>query len=172
MTIALFRQLAIQPALHLLPKQMSTPSAEAMLVTIGLQESRLAYRRQIGGPARSLFQFEVTGVAGVLTHQASSPLIHDVLSALSYPPNLWTPEECHKAIEHNDVLAAAFARCLLWTLPSALPKEDESHGAWLQYIKAWRPGRPHRATWDAFYEEGWQCAANRTGPPLRVGYYT
>lgn len=154
-----FVQNALFPALRILPEKMDTHAARAMVVAICLQESRLEHRRQIGGPARGYAQFELGGgVRGVLTHPASKPYIQDVLSALDYDPQA-SPAECFVAIEHNDILAAAFARLLLWTLPGALPARGDAEGGWGQYIAAWRPGKPHRDTWDAFYEEGWRLAA-------------
>lgn len=51
MTLTEIRGQAIAPALALLPARMSSPSAEVMLLAIGLQESNLTHRRQIGGPA-------------------------------------------------------------------------------------------------------------------------
>lgn len=45
---------AIVPALELLPPKMSSKRAVVMMLAIGLQESRLIYRRQIKGPAKDL----------------------------------------------------------------------------------------------------------------------
>lgn len=150
---------AIEPALAILPWKMSGHPAWAMLLAIALQESRIEHRRQIGGPARGFWQFERSGgVAGVLSHQATAGPIRSALDALSYPAWHWTPELCYKAIEHNDVLAAAFARCLLWTFPQPLPGPQDHDEGWRQYAWAWRPGKPHRQTWDGFYRQAW--AAN------------
>ena len=147
-------QVVIYPGLALLPKQMNSPAAIAMLLTIGLQESRFIYRRQVGGPARGFYQFEKKGgVAGVLLHhRGASPLIRDVLDRLQYDLDLDTS---YAAIEHNDALATAFARLLLWTLPDTLPQKDEYERSWEQYIEAWRPGKPHRQTWNEFYRQAW-----------------
>jgi len=68
----------IEPGLKLLPQKMDTPDARAMLVAIGLQESGFAYRKQVGGPARSFWQFEMGGVTGVLTHDKTSAYISEV----------------------------------------------------------------------------------------------
>lgn len=152
-TIDYIKDIAIPAALKLLPANMDSPEARAMLIAIGLQESRFVHRRQIGGPARGFWQFEQGGgVRGVLNHPASRPAICSVLLLLDYD---MTPEASYEAIEHNDVLAVCFARLLLWTLPEALPRRDDPEEAWAQYIEAWRPGRPHRATWDAFYQQAW-----------------
>ena len=76
-------QVAIYPGLALLPKQMSSPAAIAMLLTIGLQESKFIYRRQVGGPARGFYQFEqMGGVAGVLHHYQTGMIIKGVLYRL------------------------------------------------------------------------------------------
>jgi len=147
---------ALSPALHLLPGKMDSRQARAMCVAIALQESRIKHRRQIGGPARGYWQFELGGgVRGVLTHPASRPHIQSVLAALDYSHDS-DAQECYEAIEHNDILAAAFARLLLWTLPDSLPNLDSPGKGWTQYLSAWRPGKPHRDTWDAFFKEAWE----------------
>lgn len=141
-----------QAAVQLLPPKLDSLEAKAQLMTIALQESRLDERRQIGGPARSFWQFELGGIKGVLAHRASQPLIFSVLDRLDYDH---TPMTSYAAIEHNDVLAFAYARLLLYTLPQPLPRRDMPSEGWSQYIDAWRPGKPHRSTWDAFYSRAW-----------------
>lgn len=136
----------------LLPPKLDTVEAKAMMFAIPMQESRWDERRQIGGPARGFAQFEIGGIRGVLNHKASKPLIRAVLDRLDYD---YDPLTSFTAIEHNDVLALAYMRCLLWTLPDPLPARGESDEAWRQYIEAWRPGRPRRSTWDAFYKQAW-----------------
>ena len=60
-----------------------------MLLAIGLQESRLTHRRQIGGPARGLWQFERGGgVAGVLRHAASRDHALSVCDARRVAPGV------------------------------------------------------------------------------------
>lgn len=145
-------------AAALLPPRLDSQQAWAMLFAISMQESRLDERRQIGGPARSFWQFELGGIRGVLTHRASQPLIRSVLDRLDYN---YDPQTSYVAIEHNDVLAFAYARCLLWTLPGALPERQETEKAWAQYIDAWRPGKPHRSTWDALYKKAWDASDSR-----------
>jgi len=137
----------------LLPPQMDGREGRNMVYAIGRQESRLVHRRQIGGPARGLFQFERGGgTRGVLNHSGTATPIRHVLTALNYTDDL---DECFAALEHNDILAIAFARLLLWTVPGPLPKQGEHQRAWEYYVEGWRPGKPHRQTWDAFYDEAW-----------------
>jgi len=142
-------RLSIEPALTLLPDHMDSAEARIMVVTIALQESRIVHRRQVRGPAKGFWRFEEgDGVRGVLHHHASREHAERVCSTLRYRPK---EPIIHTAIEHNDVLAAAFARLLLWTLPAALPRTAEE--GWEQYLDAWRPGKPHRDTWDPFYDQ-------------------
>lgn len=136
----------------LLPEKLDTPEAKAMMFAIAMQEGRWDARRQIGGPARGFHQFEFGGIKGVLNHPASKPLIRSVLDRLDYD---YAPDTSYAAIEHNDVLDLAYARCLLWTLPNPLPKRGEVDEGWTQYIEAWRPGKPHPQTWDAFFKQAW-----------------
>ncbi len=154
MTPATFLRIAIQPAMSLLPAAMNTPNARAMQLAICLQESRLAHRRQIRGPARGFAQFELAGgVVGVLTHHATRPLIEPILRELCYEP---AASACYDAIEHNDVLAMVFARLLLWTDPSPLPGHTDADAGWAIYLRTWRPGRPHPETWPEAYNLAWQ----------------
>jgi len=146
-------QIVVAPGLALLPERLTSHAAVAMLLAIGLQESRFIHRRQIGGPARGFYQFERSGgVTGVLRHSQTRDLVASVLDRLHYDHEVTTSYE---AIEHNDALATVFARLLLWTVPRALPGPDDFSNAWDLYIDAWRPGKPHRATWDEFYRRAW-----------------
>lgn len=154
--ISYIHDFIVPAAYALLPEDMRTPAATAMLLSIGLQESRFVHRRQVRGPARSFFQFERAGVRGVLTHPASQPHAHWALLSLSYPTSAWTAGACHAAIEHNDILATVFARLLLWTLPDPLPLRADADGAWQQYLDAWRPGKPRADAWPANYAAAWE----------------
>jgi hypothetical protein len=140
----------------LLPSALDSQEGKAMLIAIAMQESRWDERRQIGGPARGFWQFELGGIRGVLNHKSSQPIIRNVLDRLDYN---YAPDTSYAAIEHNDVLAFAYARCLLWTLPAPLPRRTESEEGWEQYISAWRPGKPHRATWDGYFRQAWEIVA-------------
>ncbi len=151
MTLSEIRERAIAPALAMLPARMSSREAEIMLLAIGLQESRFEHRRQIGGPARGFWQFEQGGgVRGVLRHRSSREHALAVCRARNV---IATESAVYAALEHDDVLAAAFARLLLWTDPKPLPALGDEQGAWDLYLRVWRPGKPHRHTWGALYEQ-------------------
>lgn len=147
---------AIDTALTLLPRAMTSDEARVMLYGIGQQESRFEHRRQIVngkpiGPAKGFWQFERGGgCRGVVEHPASRYWMHRVCMDRGVQFNataLWN------AIEHDDVLAAAAARLLLFTDPQRLPAVADTRGAWNLYIRTWRPGKPHRQTWDAFHQQ-------------------
>ena len=143
----------IPVALCWLPARMSTPEAIAMLLAIGLQESKFEYRKQVGGPAKGFWQFEMGGgVRGVLTHGTTGPLVLPVLKLLGYSQD---SRACYDAIQHNDVLAAVFARLLLWATPGRLPTMKETEKAWLYYLDGWRPGKPHPQTWEKNFNLAW-----------------
>lgn len=143
----------IKPGLSLLPKEMDTPNARAMLISIGLQESRFKYRFQQGGPARGFFQFERGGgVKGVMSHPKSGPIAKQACDTLRVPFN---DAAVFDAIPFCDSLACTFARLLLWTLPGPLAGQGEFDKSWGQYVSAWRPGKPHRGTWNDFYAHAW-----------------
>jgi hypothetical protein len=145
----------IPAAYALLPPQMESDHATAMLLAIGLQESQFLQRSQLKGPARGFWQFELGGIAGVLRHERTRAPMHEVLTTLRYGALSDRVASCYKIIEHSDTLACVFARLLLWTLPFALPEEDQPERGWLQYVQAWRPGIPRRETWDVYYRDAW-----------------
>ena len=146
--IAEFYRGALLPALALLPQRMRSLNAERMVIAICLQESRLIHRRQLGGgPARGLAQFERDGgVAGVLRHTTTRELAEDVCAARRVAP---MASAVYDQLEHDDVLAAAFARLLLWTDPYPLPTTEPN--GWSLYMRTWRPGKPHIRTWPGFW---------------------
>jgi len=139
------------PIDSILPAHMCTPAALVMLQAIGMQESRMEHRRQLGdGPARGLWQFEMAGVRGVMTHRATERWARAVCALRDVPAE---PGFVWSRLEHDDVLAACFARLLLWTDPKPLPRIGDQHAAWQLYLRTWRPGRPHPETWAALYAQ-------------------
>lgn len=149
------RRYIIPAAYELLPPVMASDQATALLLAIGWQESRFAYRRQVNGPARGFWQFEVGGgVTGVLRHEQTRLLARKALVALAYPHEP-TPHGVHMVIENNDIVAAVFARLLLWTVPGNLPEKFERDSGWAQYISGWRPGKPHVDVWPESWSMGW-----------------
>lgn len=152
--------LAITPAFSLLPQKMDTINARALLVAIALQESGLRHRTQQDGDddpydlAVGWWQFERIGVTGVQDHYATGEYAEGVSHVLGYPRR-----HTHYVVAHNDVLAAAYARLLLWRLPDALPERAETRLAWEQYLAAWRPGRPHYSTWEEHYATAWRAVS-------------
>lgn len=148
-------------AAALLPQPMDQPQAWRLLTAIGLQESRFAHRAQVRGPARGFWQFERDGgVRGVLEHPSTRRAAEDACEALAYPAS---PEGVYAALEDNDVLAACFARLLLWTDPRMLPQDVTSGPeGWSVYLRTWRPGKPHVETWGAYYAAAWGADLTRT----------
>jgi len=146
----------ITPALRLLPAVMNTPPARAQLLAIGLQESRFIHRHQINGPAHGFWQFEPNGIRAVLNHVTVGHAAMYLCDALGAGLEAETVK-VFEAVEYNDMLAAGLARLLLRASPKPLAPRDEPEKAWQLYIDAWRPGKPHRQTWDAFYDLAWEA---------------
>ena len=150
---------AVEVALRELPSAMDTPAARMMLFAIAQQESGMTHRRQMPtGPARGLWQFEAGGgVRGVLTHKSSRFWARSALQARSISADTKT---AWAALETDDVLAAIFARLLLFTDPRPLPAVHPSTGgaAWDYYIRNWRPGKPHRDRWNSSFALGLELA--------------
>lgn len=146
---------ALNPAMALLPPAWDTPAARRFVLCAVLQESRGVYRFQLPrkpggtkGPARGLAQFEENGgVKGVLEHPASAGWARTVCAARKVTP---TKNAVWARLETDDVLAMAFARLLLRTDPKAVPTTAQA--GWEAYAdRLWRPGSPHRDTWDGFW---------------------
>lgn len=146
----------LEPAMKLLPARTDSLAARVLLLAIGQQESRFEFRRQLGnGPARGLWQFECGtrasrgGVWGVYLHEQSRGYLEALCQARRVafePAAIWS------ALERDDILAAGVARLLLWTDPKPLPATDDAAAAWDLYaLRTWRPGKPHRLTWDAYH---------------------
>lgn len=156
----------IDPALAELEMQgiPATPEARRFLLAIAMQESALLHRRQVvqggdeNGPASSFWQFEQGGgCKGVLNHRSTAKRMTTVCedyNVFATPEGLWT------AMRFNDVVGAAVARLLIYTLPSGLPKTAEE--GWKQYLAAWRPGKPHLKSWAS----NWDAASLSVGLPL------
>lgn len=146
---------AINPALGWLSLRglRSDDRARVMLVAITGQEADAQFRRQHGnGPARGLWQFErLGGVAGVLSHSASARLAAALCEWRGVEASTTAVQA---ALERDDVLAAGFARLLLWTDPKPLPSVEAEDAGWAYYLRNWRPGKPHPAAWP----ENWRMA--------------
>lgn len=158
-------RMAINEALtEFLPVRMNTQVARLMMLAIQKQEDpeerRYQVVRRVGGtlpenvvgpntakgPARGLWQFEAGGgISGVLKHPSTEEHIRVICEHFNVPP---TPKACWEAVEHNDILAACFARLLLWSDPLPLPKVSDAEGAFELYLRTWRPGAYTRGNAD------------------------
>jgi len=157
-------QTAILPALAELEALgiKSSPLAARFVLAIALQESKLRNRRQVvaggaeNGPATSFWQGEKGGgiCTGTLTHPSTSFAMKTICDAYNVFP---TPGGLWEAIRYQDIVAAAGARLLVYTLPGSLPKTADQ--GWAQYVDAWRPGKPHPETW----AENWRLASETVG---------
>lgn len=121
----------------------SDDRACVLAMAIAGQESNWQYRRQIGGPARSFWQFEQGGGVAGLLHVTSSKL-QAVCVALDVPFN---SHDIFEAMAWNDTLACCMARLLLWSDPRPLPSVRDASAGWGYYLANWRPGLPHPQTW-------------------------
>lgn len=138
---------AINPALSLLPPRMDSDAARVQMMSIMLQESEGIHRIQIGnGPAHGLWQMEEGGgVHGVMFHSSSRDYARAVCATRHLPYDQHTVWD---ALARDDILAAAFARLLLWTSFRPLPSVDASDDeTWDYYVDLWRPGQPRPEDW-------------------------
>lgn len=171
MTPAQFLTDCVNPGLALLPPRLDGTAPRMWLTTIAQQESGLAHRWQIvdpddpakKGPARGLLQFENGtwetrgGIWGVYLHPATRLL----LKALCDRVNLsFVPYAIWDRLDKDDALAVAIGRLLLLTDPYALPEPDDDDGGWRMYAdRLWKPGKPHRSTWNGYCEASRQALA-------------
>lgn len=144
---------AIAPALAILPAKMDTASARVELLSIGLQESHLTFRRQMPtGPARGLWQCEQGtqasrgGIWGLYLFKATSGYLSNLCAARKVAHD---PVAIYNALESDDILSAGCARLLLYTDPQPLPAVSDVDGSWALYQRVWRPGKPRPAEWPA-----------------------
>lgn len=146
-------------AFSLLPPGMDSAQARAMLLAIGLQESKLRHRAQLVGdarewwesknpPAHGWFQFERPAIGLLLKHAATKLLLERVLTDLEYPAD---DSILHQALRDNDLLAVCFARALLRTVPESLPVIGDVLESERQYLWAWRPGKHDPERWKKSY---------------------
>ncbi len=155
MTPAVFLQRIVDPGLKFLGMPV-TDSARVLVMTIAGQESEWRARRQIGGPARSYWQFEKFG--GVAELFAVTPKqLATVCADLDIPYDVTTVFE---AMAWNDTLACCMARLLIWQDPAPLPQVGDKQASWQYYLRNWRPGAPHPQAWSGFYDQA--LAAMRT----------
>lgn len=146
MTPSVLNHQILTPAMQLLADpRFDAPLARVELVAIGLQESGLRHRiQQPNGPARSWWQFERNGgVAEVMAHPATGTRLRPIVALLGYQFDKYA---LHTAMADNDLLGAVMARLLLFIDPRPLPTTAQQ--GWDQYLARWRPGKPHRSTWD------------------------
>ncbi|SKC78207.1 hypothetical protein SAMN05445504_2355 [Burkholderia sp. CF099] len=156
MTLSDVISTAIAPALGFLPRQMDTPEARVMLLSIGLQESRFMARQQVGGPARGFWQFEQGtpvskgGVWGIYLHASSQYWLSGLCDARGVP---FDAGSIYNALDKDDVLAAGVARLALFTDPQKLPATSDATGSWALYQRVWRPGKPRPDTWAVLHAQ-------------------
>lgn len=144
-----FREKILAPGLALLPARMDSPEARVLVTAICLQESGLAHRVQVGGPAHGLAQFERGGgCAGVLAHPSTYRQSRIVCASEGIHADATA---VYDALPFNDLLAVAFSRLLLFTDPRPLPTVGDVEGAWAYYRENWRPGAPHPDVWPGNY---------------------
>jgi len=157
MTLSEIRSIVFPGAFALLPAKCNSPEAQIQLLSIGLQESRFEWRKQLGnGPARGFWQFEQGneksrgGVWGVANHTKTADLLKSVCRARGVAFDVKT---IWSKLETDDVLACCVARLLLLIDPKPLPKAHETTKAWDAYIWGWRPGKPHPETWATYHAQ-------------------
>lgn len=148
----------ISPAMLLLPQKMDSLRARVMMLAIAGQESRLTYRDQIDrdpkkpvlGPALGLWQFERKGgTRGVMSHASTQQAAKEVCRARGVD---WDLQKVWERLAQDDILAACFARLLLWSDAQPLPQIGNEADAWDMYAyRTWNPGSPHRHTWHHHY---------------------
>lgn len=147
---------AVDAAFLLLPAKMDSRAARVIHAAIGYQETKYLTRVQYGnGPARGYWQMEKGGgVKGVMQFGGQvGDLALKVCEARNVP---FQRDLVWAAMAEDDVLAAAFARLLMYTDASPLPSNQQE--AWRMYAnRVWNPGKPHPDEWPASWAFGLEC---------------
>ena len=141
--------------------RLADARAHLLLLAIAGQESAWTDRRQINGPARGFWQTEPNGVLAVLQNPATQRWL--ILAARAQSVGI-DRASIYLAIEHNDPLAYAVARLLLWADPEPLPAAGDEDAAWATYLRCWRPGKPDRERWTLRYAEALAVASAESQP--------
>lgn len=132
---------------NLLPRKFASLDAAVQLLAICGQESNFEHRRQIGGPARGLWQFEQGGgVHAVLVDSKVRLHTRAVCLLRGIAP---TEADIYLALALDDVFAAAIARLYLFTDRQPLPEASVESvlTAWNAYLAPWYPGKPDEDRW-------------------------
>lgn len=167
--IALIRQInngPISQGMKLLPLAMDSILARGQLLKIGLQESRLIHRDQLEkggtntvlGPALGLWQFETGGVKALMNHPATKAHLRNICRQRNVPYDrmaIW------KHLKVDDAFAAAVARLNLYWHPDRIPALLACETSWDYYTFCWRPGKPHRETWDEICQDVYTALTNK-----------
>ena len=116
-----FREEIILPTLAEMydefPSSIAAGNAVELLIGTAIQESRLTYLKQIGGPALGLYQIEPATLSDVYDNYLNSrrdrlELIEQMLSPL------FSRED---QLASNLIYATAIARIIYWRKPGAIP---------------------------------------------------
>lgn len=141
---------------------LSSPQATTLLLVIAKVESNCEWTAQrlkedIKGPARGLWQFERTGIKGILTHPNSRHRLINILDKMSINTTQafeLLVTQIWNELEKDDIFACKVARLLLWTDPRRLPLINDYDRSYDYYIRNWRPGKPiNRRHWNDLYRE-------------------
>jgi peptidoglycan L-alanyl-D-glutamate endopeptidase CwlK len=150
----------------------ATDAARAMLYAAGLQESNLTARFQAmpaasavrKGAGRGLWQMRPDDVNRVLsgnsTRERSETAANKHVGSVN-PHAVWA------TLEYDDILAAIFARLMLWPDPAALPAPAAANeqAAWDYYVRCWRPAPPRQQGWAANWRAAVENVGGQTIPP-------
>lgn len=130
----------------LITMNLDSEPARQILLGTAIQESRLTYLRQLGGPALGLFQIE--------------PRTHSDLYAnyLAYRPEmreklLYLGDRQHASLIYNLRYAAAVARLIYYRDPEALPEKDDIDGQARMWKRVYNTPQGHGT--EAQYLANW-----------------
>lgn len=147
---------------ELLPGKFDSREARVLTLAPAIQESDLAARKQRGGPAMGLWQFERNGGVAEVLESSAKLYTRAVCLLRAVAP---TRSDLYGALAHDDLLACAMARLLLWPDAAPLPALGEEEAAFRYYLRNWRPGAYTRdpvgvrARWHQSYAQAMQAYA-------------
>jgi len=150
----------IYPALVVLPSNMDTSAAHAMLLAAALHQSGLHWRRahndtREAWPERSFWGLTEADIRAALTDPNTDDLAAMACREAKLAPVTRT---VHRALEQGayDRLACQLARLRLWSDPKPLPRAryDAEGEAFLCFTRTFQPRERRASNW----REYWRAA--------------
>lgn len=145
----------IEPGLIKLPDHLNTVEAEAMLLAIGMQETKFELSNCVNSDRMGFFRVSTRDIIKLITIDWTSKLLLDIANGANKFINELVLEDAH--------FCALCARLMLSITGESLPNlNSDPSESWNLYLKTWKPDNPKRETWDAYWMHALYCVRNNS----------